>query len=172
MLKGLLENKVCRECRICCGFDRTDMWEMPAMNSETVKKMSQLKPDTEFAEKNGAFVVKASNLDGDDLFYCPALDHEKGCMLGDKKPFECSIWPYRIMDLNGTWVISICPVCEELYNRPLKELVEFVEKGLGEKIYKYASENPWIVKKYDYSYPILKVLGEKTSGDCLKRTID
>ncbi|MGN1481408.1 hypothetical protein [Porcipelethomonas sp.] len=172
MLKGLLENKSCRECRICCGFDKTDIWEMPVMNSDTAKELSRLRPDTEFTEKDGAFIVKAGRLEGDELFFCPALDKEKGCILGDKKPFDCSIWPYRIMDLNGTWVISICPVCGELYNRPLRELVEFVENGLGEKIYKYALENPDIVKKYDHSYPILKVLGEENTDNCLKRTIN
>ena len=35
MLKGLLSKSVCGECRICCGFDSTDVWEMPVMNEET-----------------------------------------------------------------------------------------------------------------------------------------
>ena len=157
MLKGLLDNKSCRECKICCGFDRTDIWEMPVMNTETFKKLSEIRPETEFTQKDGAYVVNAPELEGDELFFCPALDSEKGCMLGDKKPFDCSIWPYRIMELGGFLVITICPVCEELYNRPLSQLVGFLEKGLGEKIYNYAQKHPEIVKEYDYSYPILKV---------------
>ncbi len=34
-------------------------------------------------------MVDAGNLPDGELFYCPALDAEKGCMLGVDKPFDC-----------------------------------------------------------------------------------
>jgi Fe-S-cluster containining protein len=157
MLKGLLKNETCGECRICCGFDRTDIWEMPVMNEKSKDKLSQMKSETQFLKNGDGFTVKAPELIGDELFLCPALDTQKGCILGEDKPFDCKIWPYRVMELSGNMVISICTVCNELYNRPLKELVEFLNNGLAKKIYEYALEHPEIIKKYDYSYPILNV---------------
>ena len=38
MLNGLLENKICASCKICCGFDNTDLWEMPVMNEKNQAK--------------------------------------------------------------------------------------------------------------------------------------
>ena len=36
---------------------------------------------------------------GDEIIYCPAAsDH--GCVLGDKRPFDCKIWPFRVNKLN------------------------------------------------------------------------
>ena len=77
MLKGLLENKICASCKICCGFDNTDLWEMPVMNEKTRRRLAELRPNVEFIEKDGGFVVDAGNLPDGELFYCPALDPEK-----------------------------------------------------------------------------------------------
>ena len=74
MLKGLLENKICASCKICCGFDNTDLWEMPVMNEKTRRRLAELRPNVEFIEKDGGFVVDAGNLPDGELFYCPALD--------------------------------------------------------------------------------------------------
>lgn len=102
----------------------------------------------------------AENFPDDEIFYCPALDKNTGCILGDEKPFDCKIWPYRVMNFKGSKVITVCPVCGEIFSRPLRELVDFLECGLAVKIDEYSNEHPDIVKDYDFSYPILKVLGE------------
>lgn len=161
MLKGLLKKSTCGECRICCGFDNTDTWEMPVMTENTKNKLESLKPDTEFVKLKDSYITKCGELSGDEIFYCPALDKNTGCILGDDKPFDCKIWPYRVMNFNGSKVITVCPVCGEIFNRSLRELVEFLESGLSDKIEEYSKEHPDIVKKYDYSYPILKVLRDK-----------
>ena len=85
------------------------------------------------------------------------LDHNKGCILGDEKPFDCRIWPYRIMNLNGKRVIAISPICKEVYNHPLGMLVDFLKNELLDKITTYANTFPEAVKPYDNLYPILYV---------------
>lgn len=160
MLKGLLSKSVCGECRICCGFDSTDVWEMPVMNEETKNKLEALRPGTEFVRTKNSYITKCGELSDDEIFYCPALDKNTGCILGDEKPFDCKIWPYRVMNFKGSKVITVCPVCGEIFSRPLRELVDFLECGLAVKIDEYSNEYPDIVKDYDFSYPILKVLGE------------
>lgn len=166
MLKGLLENKVCGECKICCGFDNTDIWEMPVMTKKSMEKLKGFRKETEFVEKDGGYVVKPPVLEDEELFLCPALDKKTGCTLGEDKPFDCQIWPYRVMELEGRLCITISPVCEELFNRPLSQLVSFLEENLTKVIYQYAQKHPEIVKKYDHSYPILNVLTDENTGDC------
>lgn len=150
MLKKILDQRSCAECRLCCGFDSSDIWEIPVFTAETAKRM----PDTEFTEKNGGFIVKTPELKDEEIFFCPALT-DKGCSLGDEKPFDCRIWPFRIMEIGGKRAITIASVCKKLYNRPLSELTAFLEEGLADKIFSYADKHPEIVKPYCTGYPAL-----------------
>ena len=116
-----------------------------------------MRPDTKFITKDGGYLFRIDELINNELFYCPALDMEKGCILGDNKPFDCRIWPYRIMNIGGKRAITIAPICEELFNRPISEIVGFLKDELAEKIFDYADKHPEIIKEYDDMYPILLV---------------
>ena len=76
-------------------------------------------------------------------------------MLGDDKPFDCRIWPYRIMEVGGRRAITFASICDELYHRPLSQLVDFLKEGLADVIFAYADEHPEIVKPYYEGYPVL-----------------
>ncbi|MBP3746188.1 MAG: hypothetical protein J6I47_01820 [Ruminococcus sp.] len=154
MLKKILSGKSCAECRLCCIFDRYDIWETPVFNEEIMNRIKQLRPGTEFVTKDGGYIFKADNIGADQLFSCPALT-ETGCILGDDKPFDCRIWPYRIMEVGGRRAITIASICDELYNRPLSQLVGFLKEGLAEAIFSYADAHPEIVKPYYEGYPVL-----------------
>jgi hypothetical protein len=75
-------------------------------------------------------------------------------MLGDNKPFDCRIWPYRIMDIGGRRAITMASICQEMYSRPLSQLVGFLKEGLADKIFAYADQHPEIVKHYYEGYPV------------------
>lgn len=156
MLKKILDKKTCAECKLCCIFDRYDIWETPVFDEDTRNKLESI-ADAEFIQKDGGYIFKAEKFDDEGLFTCPALDPKKGCILGDEKPFDCRIWPYRIMKIGDKRVISIASICEAMYNKPLSELVGFLKDGLADKIFSYADSHPEIVKPYDTSYPILLV---------------
>lgn len=155
MLKKILSGKACAECQLCCIFDRYEVWETPVFNEETKNLLLELRPDVKFISKNGGYIYRVEELIGNELFYCPALDRSSGCILGDNKPFDCRIWPYRIMNISGRRAITICPICDELFNRPLSQLIGFLKEELAEKIFSYADTHPEIVKEYDDMYPIL-----------------
>ena len=154
MLKKILDSKSCAECRLCCKFDRYDAWETPVFKAEICERIRSAKPETEFVTKDGGFIFKVKELDEDELFSCPALT-ETGCMLGDDKPFDCRIWPYRIMEVGGRRAITIASICDELYNRPLSQLAGFLKEGLADAIFSYADAHPEIVKPYYEGYPVL-----------------
>lgn len=140
MLRNILSHEICADCRICCSFVKEDAWESPIFNEEDMKKILALGIDGsrfQETEVKGQKMYKAKyDFETDSqILLCPCLDEKSGCMLGDNKPFECSIWPVRIFEnKNGTYlgVASACPAFEgEKLERILYELKE---NGLEEKI--------------------------------------
>jgi hypothetical protein rflaF_19848 len=154
MLKKILSGDSCAKCRLCCVFDKDDIWETPIFTEEIRQRIQSVKPDTKFVPKDGGYTFLTKELKNDELFSCPALT-ENGCMLGDDKPFDCRIWPYRIMEIGGKRAIAVASICEEMYNRPLSQLTEFLKKDLAETIFRYADSHPEIVKPYCSGYPVL-----------------
>lgn len=154
MLKKILKGSSCASCRLCCIFDRYDIWETPVFTSEIRDRILSAKPETEFVPKDGGYIFMVEKFSDEGLFSCPALT-ENGCMLGDDKPFDCRIWPYRIMEISGRRAITIASICDELYNRPLSQLVEFLKCGLADEIFRYADTHSEIVKPYYEGYPVL-----------------
>ncbi len=162
MLKNILKGEDCASCRICCVFDKYDLWETPVLEESLKDKASEKFPDTAFVQKGDGWLFRMEESE-DGLYYCPMLDPKSGCMLGDDKPFDCRIWPYRVMELGGCRVISIASICPTMYVKPLSELCGELEKnGLAEKIFAYADSHPHIVKPYESGYPIL--LAKKEEG--------
>ena len=133
MLKKILSGSTCAKCRLCCVFDRYDIWETPVFTDEIRDRILAEKPEAEFISKDGGYIFKAKELDENELFSCPALT-ETGCMLG---------------------AITIAPICDELYNRPLSQLVGLLKDGLAADIFAYANAHPEIVKPYYEGYPVL-----------------
>lgn len=132
MLSKILSKETCATCRICCVFDKEDIWEAPVG-------------------------VKIKNEPKDGLFYCSELS-ENGCKLGQNKPFECSIWPFRIMEYNNNYVITVSPVCPSIYALPINKVMDFVkEEKLDDYIFSYAKDHSDIIKPYINGYPIIAI---------------
>jgi hypothetical protein len=94
-------------------------------------------------------------MDENGMFACPLLDSENGCMLGTEKPFECRIWPLRIMSDGGRLLIAIAPICEPMMQQPIGTLLSFLKDGIADAIFAYAAENPDVIRSYDRMCPIL-----------------
>lgn len=154
MLSKLLSKSECAKCRICCSFDSTDLWETPVISDELKTRILDDYPEMKFIPKNESYLFRMDKEPDEDLYYCSVLDHKIGCVLGDEKPFDCRIWPFRIMDFNGKLVITLSPVCPVMIKKPLDKLCELA-KELAPVILDEAKQNPDIVKKYLPNYPIL-----------------
>lgn len=155
MLKPILSPRSCRDCRICCGFTQDDIWEIPLIykeNRASVEKMLNVN----LVPRSEEFVFDMA-FNGGEISYCPALS-ENGCMLGELKPFDCAVWPFRINKLGDMRVITVSPVCETVFSLPLKTLSDFVRRdGFAEKLFTEAHKHPDMVKPYIEGYPILAV---------------
>ena len=155
MLKEILAPSSCAECKICCGFDENDKWEIPLIFSEMREKIEK-KLGVTLIKRDHEYVFDME-FDGDKLIYCPAKG-ENGCTLGELKPFDCMIWPFRVNLLGDLRVITVSPVCETVSALPLRTLSEFVQKdGFAELLFRTAREHPNIVKPYIDGYPIIAV---------------
>ncbi len=157
MLTEILSREECARCRICCCFDSYDIWEAPVVSKELADVItSQYKPQQEFIPKGNSFVMKMDREENEDLYYCSVLDHKKGCLLGTGKPFDCSIWPLRVMSFEGRRVIALSPVCPVVIKKPIDEVTALAKK-LSPIIFAQADKNPDLVKSYEVGYVILVI---------------
>ncbi len=157
MLSKILSKEECAKCRLCCSFDSYDLWETPVITTKLASQILQeYLPQQEFVRRDGHFLLKMDKEPDADLYYCSLLDHNTGCILGSEKPFDCRIWPYRVMSLGIIRVITLSPVCPVVQTKPLKEIQDLA-KELAPAIFEYADENPAAVKPYIDGYPIMVV---------------
>lgn len=156
MLKNILSKSDCAECRLCCYFEHYELWEGPIVSPELRTKISARYPEVDYIAKGGSYVMKMEIAEN-GYYKCPVLSDEKGCLMGDEKPFDCRIWPFRVMRHGGVMTISVCQICPAVMKRPLEEIMGELNAGLADKILDYARCNPDIIKNYEPSYPILMV---------------
>ncbi len=155
MLSEILSKNDCAKCRICCGFVENDKWEIPLIFREIKDKVEEKLGVA--LEKRGEEYVLPMKFDGEKVVYCPAVS-ENGCTLGELKPLDCAIWPFRVNKLGDFRVITVSPVCESVSSLPLKTLSDFVQKdGFAQMLFAAAKQHPDMVKPYINGYPILLV---------------
>ena len=165
MLSKVLTKAACAECKFCCSFRRQSLWETPLFPMETVEKygaegirfLNCGEGDARYGRMDleGNYRTK----DSEEEVPCSFLDVKRGCILSEEdKPFDCKIWPLRIMrKQDGELVIALTPTCPEIGKQPPKIMEDLVRNGLGEKIYAYAAEHPFIIKEYKEGFPVLMV---------------
>lgn len=156
MLRKLLSPEECAKCRICCGFTEEDKWEIPLFAGDGERNTAAAhSPVTEIPDTQSC--VFKMDFHGNDLVMCPAAG-ENGCRLGAQRPFDCRIWPFRVMRFDGRNVITLSPVCPAVMSHPLSELMGFLsEDGFADKLFSHAERFPETVKPYEAGYPILAV---------------
>lgn len=163
MLSKVLSKESCAECRFCCSFRRCSLWETPLFPEKECEKLShpnEYKVVSQFRMLDGCGQMKLEHKyktnDSEEEAACDYLDAHKGCILSDEdKPFDCKIWPLRIMRKDDKLVIAFTPTCQALGRKPSDKLVTLVREELGDKIYGYAKEHPFIIKDYKEGFPVI-----------------
>ena len=158
MLKKILSPEECATCRICCGFDRDDIWEIPLFDQFEKAYIESVMAPPPAIEGNNEIYHFEMHFDKGDISYCPALT-DKGCILKNRKPYDCAVWPFRVMKLKtGKRAITVSPVCPAIMKRSLGELMSFMdEDNFRQKLMFYADRHPGMVKDYIKDYPILYI---------------
>ena len=150
MLTKLLRRETCAACKLCCKFDSYDIWSTPILNTEVLAKVKELLPEAHFLQKaEDAWLFRVEDFDDEDNFVCPLLDPERGCMLGEEKPFSCGIWPFLLTEVGGEQCIALSPLCSTVLHMPVDTLLRFVKDELAEAAFAYADAHPEEVLPYD-----------------------
>ncbi len=160
MLTEILSRETCAECRVCCVFDKTDYWEMPLFSPELAKKINEEYPEIRLEKRNEKEQCKVINpefdeFDNEGLYRCPLLT-EKGCALGTEKPFDCRIWPFRVMKKGDLLLLTVSPVCETVSNLPIARVSAFAGK-IAPTVFEEVEKYPEMIKDYIEGYPIFAV---------------
>ena len=158
MLSSILSKHQCAACKFCCSFRRQSLWETPLFPLKVVEKLSLPNEYGVVGEfRDGQIILGGyKTADPEEEVSCTFLDPHRGCILKpEDKPFDCSIWPLRIMDKDGELVIALMPTCPTIGATPRPELIELVKNGLGAKIFEYVETHPEIIKEYREGFPIV-----------------
>lgn len=158
MLSSILSKTTCAACKFCCSFRRQSLWETPLFPPGVAEKLSKPNEYGVVGEfRDGQIILGGYRTDdSEEEVPCTFLDPQKGCILkGEDKPFDCSIWPLRIMDKNGKLVIALTPTCPAIGAVPNQALIDLVKNGLGEQIFEYVKTHPYIVKEYREGFPVV-----------------
>ena len=161
MLSRVLSRSSCAACKFCCSFRRQSLWETPLFPPEVAEKLSKPNEYGVVGEfRDGQIILGGYRTDDpEEEVPCTFLDPHKGCILKpEDKPFDCSIWPLRIMNKEGRLVIALTPTCPSIGAVPSQALVNLVKNGLGDKIFEYAKAHPYIIKEYREGFPIILTL--------------
>lgn len=166
MLKEILRKEDCASCHFCCTFRRTSLWETPIFTGENIEAI-----DSD-ASRDGSSLRKFSSGDQTYATYdlsdkyltdspdeeapCPYLG-EQGCLLNDEeKPWDCKIWPLRVMRKpDGEVVIALTPTCPSINKLDIEAVKAFVRTKLQDDLFAYAASHPYLIKDYKAGFPIL-----------------
>ena len=165
MLSGILKKEDCAVCRFCCSFRRTSLWETPVFtkeNIDAIKADPSLDDSVLNVIKKDGYCFAKYDFSGkyktDDVSEeapCPYLG-ENGCILSDdEKPWDCKIWPLRVMNKDGETVVALTPTCPSINRLDFECVKEFVNANLIKDITEYANVHPFLIKEYRSDFPII-----------------
>lgn len=154
MLKKILSPEKCASCKFCCSFRRQSLWETPVFDEETKNKLERLYPGVTFRKIDETFFTidlssSYKTQDTDEEALCPFLKNGTGCILPPElKPFDCSIWPFRIIRKKDSslW-LALTPTCREINLIPLEKIKAFAREDLLAPVKAYVKNHPEIIKE-------------------------
>ncbi len=157
MLTGIFSPNQCAQCKLCCNFHRSSAWETPALEPAQVFLMHELcVPLVERQDGTTSFFLDFRSEDSDEVANCPMLNPDTGCTLPrDERPFECRIWPVRVMRDSSTIVIGIYRACPAVSADCFEKLKRHTLDNLLPYILAYAKRNPRAVREFNTAYQII-----------------
>lgn len=171
MLSKILTRESCAKCRNCCVFHEESRWETPVVSEEKAELIRKKLHNSESVVLNKnvyslASVKRDIQLkDNQEIYKCAALDENKGCTLSDEeKPFDCSLWPVRIMEKENRIYIMLAKGCRSVDDTFIDNINTLLSEGLRARIISEMISNPDIIKPFVDGYITICDITE----DCIK----
>ncbi len=154
MLKSIFTPSDCAKCRLCCNFTPTSVWESPFLTEEQARSFRNAGVELEFRSRGGWSF--AYHFDGKGVVNCPMLDPDSGCSLSpEEKPFECSIWPLRLMERDGRLLIGRYRDCPAIQGEKRERLDTFARGELLETLLAFVRRHPDSLRPFSPVYEII-----------------
>lgn len=161
MLSDLISKKDCANCQFCCVFKETSLWEVPTFPEDTINRIAKEVKSADVVINKGEkcsyghfdLSKKYSSNDPNEEVACPCLDSQTGCTLSDEyKPFECKLWPFRVMKKDGRNVIAVSIACPAVKKWECEWLRSFADSKLKAPVKDYIKTHPYIIKDIQKGY--------------------
>lgn len=170
MLTAIFSPSQCASCKLCCNFHRSSAWETPFLEPELIRKLPELTSQLQLfhvelqkrPDGSSTFKLPFQTTSADETANCPMLDTGSGCRLPrEQRPFECRIWPLRVMRLDsGATVLGCYDACPALDTATAGKLADYAHHTLRKTIIEHAKKFPQTIRPYDSHYRILEALPE------------
>jgi hypothetical protein len=163
MLKEVLSPDDCAVCGFCCSFRRQSLNLTPCFAKETLGEIRRLYPEARFRDlPNGAVTIDISDNyrtnDSEEEALCPF--NRKGCILpGHLKPFDCELWPFRLMRGEDCLMLALVPTCPHIKKNDGEKL-RAAALSAAKAAVKYAETVPEIVIDYRADYEVILRISE------------
>ena len=144
-------------CNVEKDFIPNNLCSMSAvLPAETVAAIQKYRPETAFVPVGAEQTFAAPPLKGEELYACPVLT-EHGCGLSEQdKPFDCKVWPFRLMRTeSGAVCISISDLCTGVQLHEVEQLQAFLREGLAETMFTYAKTHPDHIHAWHDGYRVI-----------------
>lgn len=158
MLTDIFTPADCAACKLCCNFHRCSAWETPALESELIYLLQEeCVPLQKRQDGSTSFYLHFCTESEDEVANCPMLDLQQGCTLPrELRPFECRIWPLRLMKDASTLVIGLYQNCPALKDdSTLQKLTDFATGKLLPMLLDHAKKHPHAVREMNPAYSII-----------------
>lgn len=153
MIKQIIPQEHCLNCRGCCRFKEDNSVWLPCLLEEEIQYLLDKKiPLVSISIDRKIQPIPCPSGEG---FICAFLDHKKNlCRIYDFRPFECQLYPF-LLNLRGKKVILTvdlnCPyIAEHLNSKEFKEYIDYLTAHLNSKeqlrIFK---DNPRLLQTYE-----------------------
>ena len=166
MLTDVLSPSDCAKCGFCCSFRRQSLNLTPCFAKETVAEISRLYPEARFKTLPNTAVtidIAGNYHTHDSEEEVPCYFNRKGCILPPHlKPFDCKLWPFRLMKSKTSLVLALVPTCP-LIEEDLEKL-RATALTVAKKAVEYAKTHPEIVIEYRADYQVIIPVPEESAG--------
>ena len=161
MLSAILSHDDCKKCRLCCYLEKYEYDELMSFTYEEMMTAKNEKKVHFIEHQKFYFIdIEKENVktNAKSYFECPYHNDECGCMLYDKKPLSCKLWPFAIMRDNNEIGIYLSKECIVLKNKTMNEINNFIMTSLYDFLYKKVKNSEIHILPKNDDYVLIKEL--------------
>lgn len=146
MLRKILHSEDCAKCQMCCKFELDELVDAPTFSEKEMIEVLSRKPKIKFAKKQNVYQIILEQWR--DKYICPLLT-ENGCMLGNKKPFDCKAWPFYVMKKGEKYVVTLTKDCPVVNAKSSEKIKSCIDKDFLLKCHLIIKEYPDMIMEYN-----------------------